>query len=391
MKGLAWLLALFAAAVAASIALEEGGYLVLVLPPWRVELSLVLAILLLAALFVLAHFSVRLVSHAMALPTHVQAFRARRKQLSGRRALAAAEQALFEGRYGQAERHAEEAWQSHTDPGFACLLGARAAHRRRDYARRDEWLRRSAETGPEWRRARLTLHAEQLLDERRFEEAKALVEQLHAGGARHIATLQLLLRAEQGLGHWGETVRLARILEKRGALPTEAVDSIVVRARTAELARISHDASSLADFWRGLPERERLHPRIAAAAARTFMQLDDCRSAYRLIEQTLKATWEPELVLLYGEGRDEDALTRIERAEAWLVSLPRDPDLLLTLGRLCVQCELWGKAQSYLEASLSAQPSAAAHRVLADLFERLGRTEEAARHYRASAESPQRL
>jgi HemY protein len=385
MRGLAWLLALFAAAVAASIALEEGGYVVVVVPPWRLELSLVLALLLFVGLFVAGHFTLRLVAHAMALPTHVRAFRARRTQRSGLRALAAAEQAFFEGRYGQAERYAEQAWTNNTDRGFTSLVGARAAHRRRDYARRDDWLRRSETTGPEWRRARLTLQAEQYLDERRYEEAKALLDELNAGGARHIATLQLLLRAEQGLGRWSETVRLARILEKRGALSVEAVDSIVVRARTAELSRISHDAGSLADFWRTLPERERMHPRIAAAAARAFIERHDYRSAHRLIEQALKAGWESELVLLYGECRDEDALARIEKAESWLIARPRDAALLLTLGRLCAQRELWGKAQSYLEASLSSEPSAAAHIALAKLFEALGRPEDAARHYRESA------
>jgi HemY protein len=59
---------------------------------------------------------------------------------------------------------------------------------------------------------------------------------------------------------------------------------------------------------------------------------------------------------------------------------------LLTLGRLCVQRELWGKAQSYLEASLATRPTREAHITLAKLHERLGRPDEAARHFRASAD-----
>jgi len=51
-----------------------------------------------------------------------------------------------------------------------------------------------------------------------------------------------------------------------------------------------------------------------------------------------------------------------------------------------VQRELWGKAQSYLEASLATQPTQAAHVALARLFERIGRTEEANRHFRATAD-----
>jgi HemY protein len=61
--------------------------------------------------------------------------------------------------------------------------------------------------------------------------------------------------------------------------------------------------------------------------------------------------------------------------------------LLLTLGRLCVQRQLWGKAQSYLEASLAMQATRAAHITLARLFDSMGREQDATRHYRASADA----
>jgi HemY protein len=386
MRGLLWVLAVFAAAVAASLVLEEGGYVVLVAPPWRIEVSLVLSVLILLGAFAVAYALLRLASHAFSLPAHVRAFRSRQRELGGHKALSAALQALFEGRYGQVEKHAAQAWTAGTAPSLTGLIAARAAQRRHDVARRDEWMSRVGAGDPEWRRARMMLQAEQLIEERRFEEARAVLLELQSGGARHIAAQQQLLRAEQALGHWDEAVRLARVLEKREALPPEAVESIVTRARTAELSRMSHNPKSLAEYWRGLSAGERTHPRIAAAAARAFMQLGDCRSAHQLIEESLQRGWESELVLLYGECRDTDALGRIQRGEAWLAAHPQDPDLLLTLGRLCIQAELWGKAQSYLESSLSAQPSRAAHIALATLFERLGRADEANRHFRASAD-----
>ena len=81
-----------------------------------------------------------------------------------------------------------------------------------------------------------------------------------------------------------------------------------------------------------------------------------------------------------------EAARRIERAEKWLKTNPRDSMLLLTLGRLCAEQELWGKAQSYLEASLAMQPTRAAHIALAQLLERIGRVADANRHYKASAD-----
>jgi HemY protein len=168
-------------------------------------------------------------------------------------------------------------------------------------------------------------------------------------------------------------------------MPPEALDNVRVNAHIAMLSRKSADREGLARHWEDTPRSERVRPKIAAAAARAFIELGDCRKAHRIIEEALERDWDGALALLYGEGTDEDAFERLERAERWLRERPGEAGLLLTLGRLCVQRELWGKAQSYLEASLATQPTQAAHVALARLFERIGRTEEADRHFRASA------
>jgi HemY protein len=85
-------------------------------------------------------------------------------------------------------------------------------------------------------------------------------------------------------------------------------------------------------------------------------------------------------------ARSAEALVRIERAERWLLERERDAQLLATLGRLCVQAELWGKARSFLEASLSFEETRAAHLELAHLAERLGHASDAQAHYRRAAE-----
>jgi uncharacterized protein HemY len=58
--------------------------------------------------------------------------------------------------------------------------------------------------------------------------------------------------------------------------------------------------------------------------------------------------------------------------------------LLLSLGRLCARQGLWGKAESYLEASVSVEPTYTGHLELARLDEKLGNTDASRRHYRES-------
>ena len=387
MKALLWLFVLAALAVALSLVLRAGGgYALFVLPPWRVEVSFNFLAILLVVGFAALYLLVRALWHALRLPSHVRAFRKRRKDQAGHEATLGAIQALFEGRFVRAEKLASKAIDLGAAPGLAGLLAARAAQRLRDFARRDQWLEQSRQGGGDWHVAQAMTRAELLLDERRYDEARSVLRELHASGPRHVAGLFLMLRAEQGLANWEEVLRIASALEKHDAMPPEALDGVRMNARVALLSRAPLDRDGLQRQWENTPRSDRARPRIAATAARAFMQLGDCHKAHRIIEEALERGWDAPLALLYGECVDGDALERLERAEKWLKERPAETELLLTLGRLCVQRELWGKAQSYLEASLATQQTRDAHIALAKLHERLGRPADAARHFRASAD-----
>ena len=105
-----------------------------------------------------------------------------------------------------------------------------------------------------------------------------------------------------------------------------------------------------------------------------------------ILEQALEREWSPTLVGLYADAAADDALPQIERAEKWLRQHARDPALLLALGKLCMRQGLWGKAQSYIEASLALEPTHDGHMTLAALMEQIGKPQEAVAHFRRSAE-----
>jgi len=395
-RALFWLLAVFAAAVALALAGRVGdGYVLFVYPPWRVEFSLLLFLLTLAAAFGAAYATARLVSHALGLPALVRAFRERRKREHAQNALAAALQCHFEGRFARAEKEAALAWEAGAVPGLAALIAARAAHQLREFERRDQWLERAGAAGESMHAARLLTQAELLLEERDFTGARNALRSLHGTGPKHIATARMQLRAERGAQNWEEVLRLAALLDKRGAIPPAIAEEHRVQAYIELLARDSGDRGSLEARLRRIPAADQAHPRVAAAAARRAMALGETAIARDLIERSLANEWNGALVLLYGDiqtlgspkARDE-ARARIERAERWLRDHAEDPQLLATLGKLCVAAELWGKAQNYLEASLSFGPSRVAHLELARLAEREGRAAEAQKHFRRAGELP---
>jgi HemY protein len=121
--------------------------------------------------------------------------------------------------------------------------------------------------------------------------------------------------------------------------------------------------------------------KLSAAAARAYISLGNCNMANKIIESSVPFSWDDELIELYSECLDYHVSRQIECAEVWLRSQPNNAHLLLTLGKLCTYCELWGKAQNYLEASLSVQPGQKAHFALAQLNEKLGKHELAMDHY----------
>jgi HemY protein len=96
----------------------------------------------------------------------------------------------------------------------------------------------------------------------------------------------------------------------------------------------------------------------------------------------LNKQWDTELVRLYGRIKSPDAASRLSVAEGWLKAQPKDPELLLTLARLCLQNRLWGKARSYLEASIGILPKVEAYQELGLLLEQLGEPDKALECFR---------
>jgi HemY protein len=176
-----WFLLLAAVAVGISIAARYNeGYVLLVLPPWRAEVSLNLFILLLLALFATGHGFLRAVRHTLSLPRSIAVFRQNRAREKAVNELQKASRLLTEGRYGHAMRSAESAWpqlsQSPSQAGLVALLGWRAAHALRDSAQVALWRERAFAAGGDLDTARLMTEAELALDERRFDDARSALQ-----------------------------------------------------------------------------------------------------------------------------------------------------------------------------------------------------------------------
>ena len=379
MRALLWVMGLFAVAVGLVIAARyNNGYVLVVLPPWRAELSLNLAVIFALGVFLVAYVVVRTVIITATMPLRVRAFQQRRSE---RRARASFNEALvnfFEGRFGRAEKAAAAALKAGESPALSAMLAARAAHGMRAFAARDKYLARSTGTDPEEDAMKFMAQAEMLLDERRHHDALAVLKRLPE---KHTAALRLELRAQRMAMNWERVLALIPQLEKRRVFERPVVAQLRRQAVIESLKRKAVDDKSLREYWDRLPAEDRHEPRVAATAAQSFIALGGCQDAHRIVEEGLERQWDPALLAIYSECLGTDVRQQLERAEMWLKLHPRDAVLLLTLGRLCARQGLWGKARSYLEASLSIEPTHSAHIELGRLLEREGKPAEAAAAY----------
>lgn len=388
MKGLFWSIALFGLAVALALgARVNDGYVLVVLPPYRAEISLNLFVLALLAVILVCYAVLRGLSFTFGLPARARQYRELRQREQAGQVFQDAVRLLFEGRFGQALKKAGEAYAAGTATGLSALIAARAAQRMRESEKQQDWMARAKIEDPRTEAATLMLEAEMMNEARQFDAALRALEKLQARQGRHIAALRLELRARQGAGDWDGVLKLARQLVKRDALPVEVVNEIRTQAHLANIARRSGDADELVTYLKAMPAEERA-PRVVLAAGRSLSALGADSEAQKLIEAALDCSgedcWQPDLVAIYGCLGNDGLTARIAKAEAWLRQHPYDARLLIALGRMCLRQRLWGKAQSYLEASLSVEPTQEAHLELAHLLDQLDRAEEANQHYRAS-------
>jgi len=360
------------------------GYVLFVSPPYRVELSqnafIVIAVLTIIALYALVRAAVRLAN----LPKEVREGRRRRQFERFRSKQDAAVVALLEGRHGKARQFAQEALAiPHSSP-IAALVGARAALETRDYAGAASMLDRPDTQATNLAVPRLMLEAELALERGQPADALARLAELRREAGLHTAAQRLELRALTAANRPQEIPALVDQLVKRKVYDPEQGELLRASAHAEALESFEHDAAGLRAYWARVPENDRLQPRVARAAATSFLSLGSDREAADILARTLERNWDSRLVLLYAQCRASDATRQLETAERWLVTHNQDAALLYTLGRLCERQQLWGKAQTYLEASLALDNHWRAHVALGEMLARLDRHDEANAHLSAA-------
>jgi HemY protein len=375
-------LALVGGGLLAHLLLSDPGYVAVRVGRSLFETTLPVFVLLLGGLYALA----RGLERAFASRRRLAGLRAERRR---RRAREDTQRGLLELAAGQWKAAEELLTRTASDadsPAANYLVAARAADLLDALERRDQWLGRAQEESPEARTAALITLAEMQMRRGQDETALQTLDRLDASGDLNSRGLELMARLCQQLGRTERLRALLPRLKESGALPQAQIDELValVRLEDVRAAGERADAAGLDRAWSDLPRAVRRLPQSVATFARAAMACGDHPGAERLLRELIEQSPDAAALRLYGDLVLEDPLAPLERAEGWLRQRPEDPELLATCARLCLRAELFGKARSYLEASLARRPNAENALILADLLEQMGEREAAVRCLRDS-------
>ena len=392
MRSWIWTLILFAAAVALALVLREhGGNVLILAQPWRIELSLSLAVVLALVAFLLLHWLLRVVNWLGSSPGRLRAWRGRRAQKRDVELLERGWINVLEGQYAQAEKDLSQVatrTRSANRKVLAGLTAARALHLLGETSRRDQALgvaREGAGQDVRLQQAVDTVTAEMYLDQNRAEEALALLEPLQDASSRFLHGTRLLLRAHRQLGHADRVYELTRLLLRRGALDETQARQFIRESAAQRLSVV--DESGWNGVWGDLSADERLDSDVALAGAQAQERLGHSAESGRILEAALGRQLDDRLLRLYAHCDAAQARQRLGHAELWLKSSPDHPGLLAALGQLCLVAQLWGQGEHYLERSLALRSDTYIHVLLGNLHDALGHPDQAMRNWRLACQA----
>ena len=357
----------------------DPGYVVLVYPPWRMEISFISFALAVTGLVISGVVLLRIAALTLGLPASVRAQREHRAAKKRDENFVGGLKAYVEYRYQDATQSLGQ-WQGDdARVGLARVLAARAAQEMRAVAQREHFIQDATAHGAEL--AAQLFEAEACLDAKDATAALVAINRAKDIAPKHTALLRLELKARQMTGQWDEAERLLDALARSNALEAGVATQNRRITYAENLKRRAEDDRGLLEYWKKIPADFKADSWVARAAVRAFMQRGGHDTALDVLESALNREWNEDLVALYGELRGSNPTRQIEQAEKWLRAQSRDAQLLLTLAQLCSVQQLWGKAQSYLEASLAISASAEGHIRMAELKTQSGQSSEACQHY----------
>lgn len=395
------LITLILAVSIALFAMDNPGYVLIAAGDWTVESTLAFSVVVIILAFTVLYYALRFVSGMRHVPGGLRDWQHRRHERKAMKSLTRGLIDIAEGHWAASEKHVLKFVDDSHAPLLNYLAAARAAQAQGADQRRDYYLKKAHESYEGSDIAVGLTQAELQLQQHQLEQALATLRHLHQLAPKHTQVLKVLATVYQRLGDWERLLELMPELHKRKAFSQQEIDqlsrqaylslinNVVVKKAaindrvTNELAKLNAvNIEGLTSLWLRIPRHLQEDEEVLLSYVHRLMECGGGNQLEPIMRHALKKHRNQRLLHLYGLIEGENISKQLSLAEVMLVGHETDPVALLTAGRLSLRNKLWGKARNYLEASISAGPSAEAYNELGNLLEHLGEQELAANCFR---------
>ncbi|MEM7026691.1 MAG: heme biosynthesis protein HemY [Pseudomonadota bacterium] len=382
------LLALVIAVLIGTFAGDDSGYLVLRLSGWTIQTSATLFVISIFLFFLALYFIIRTLVRFIETPQEIKKWRIHRHQRRAEKYLTLGLINMTEGKWHKAERDFKRAAPYSSEPYVNYMLAARAAQEQGAIERRDDYLKLAYHNNPDAKLAIGITQAELQLDQKQTEQALATLKHLQQSEPQQGQVKQLLLNTYQNLEDWQSVLKTIPALEKTSLLSREQIEAKQLEAYAGLLKKAGQleQRDKLDEVWLSIPRKLKQHFYLIEVYVSERLRFDNTEDCEELLRSALKKQWDTILIRLYGLVSAKDLNKQLQIAESYLNNHARDAVLLLSVGRICMRNQLWGKAKDYLKESIDVKPNPEAYYELAKIHEHEGNDHLAAECYEKGLE-----
>ena len=392
MKGFAlFLLLVTGSLMLANAMVSDHGYVMVSFGQTTFESTLWGLLLLVVISLGLIWLTLALVRTLLGTLSFVYPVSARARRIKARKLFDRGLAEFTMGNWRKAERLLGQATKSGESPLINYLAAARAAHEAGNYEASANWLRRADSKAPGAEMAIGITQAQLQLSSNHLEQALATLRHLRKKYPRHVYILKMLKQVYTRLNDWQSLEKLLPELRRRKVISEDEyrrLEQQSFKVLFDQACQSGRNRDSLDEriqpvdtVWAGLNRNQHKDPAILYRYCDGLVRLGAGEKAEQLLRENLKHCYSEPLIRLYGTADGKERQKQLLFAESLLAQRTNDPALLLTLGRLALRNELWGKAREYLEASLGLRRSVDVYNELGHLLAHLDQFETSSRYF----------
>ena len=375
---------IFVAVSAGLLANQDSGYVLFGRGYDTIEMTLSFFLIILFLSYLLGYLLVRFVFRTWTMPQQIKYWRHAQQAEKARKISLQGLISLSQGQWKKAERLLTRSVKNSDMPLLNYLSAAKAAQKQNSPERRDHYLSLAHKSMPDADFSVKLTQAELQFAHGQHEQALATLVHLHSLSPKHPHIMVLLSQLYRQLKSWHDLKKLLPQLRKYKVYPEKKLLELEKEMYLEFFKQIDNinNTDDLPALWQNISKELKKDTSLIEVYCNKLIQLEKNDEAELMLRNYLRKGWQPELVKLYGLVKS----SQLEKQLTFAESLSRDHDnhpiLLLTLGRLCMYNDLWGKARAYLEASIGNKELPETYKELGLLMEYLNEPKLAAEYFK---------